>query len=178
MRITGYRNRGVGAAAALVNAVTSTGGDDSDEALREVLADHGFVIGSFGPAAGEALRPWARALRPFFEAETLEAAADLLNGLLDEVSMHPHVSDHDGLGLHIHYAPMESGLADRVRSTALMDLSELLCEHGIGRVGVCAAPDCDRVYADGSRGGRRRFCCDACANRTNVAAFRARQRTP
>ncbi|WP_309237609.1 CGNR zinc finger domain-containing protein [Actinomadura sp. BRA 177] len=32
-------------------------------------------------------------------------------------------------------------------------------------------------YAERSRGGRGRFGSEACANRTNVAAFRARRRT-
>jgi predicted RNA-binding Zn ribbon-like protein len=176
MRVTGYKSHGVGAAAALVNAVTSTEGVATDDALRGVLADHGFFVDAFTAATAARLRPWARALRAVFEAETLDTAVDLLNALLADVPMHPHLSDHDELGLHLHYAPPEVDLAHRFRATTLMNLSELVCDHGIDRIGVCAAPGCDRVYADDSRGGRRRFCSDACANRTNVAAFRARRR--
>lgn len=176
MRVTGYKSRGVAAAAALVNAVTSATGDDGDEALRGVLADHGFFVEGFTPATAVRLRPWAGTLRGFFEAETLDAAVELLNRLLTDVPMHPHLADHDERGLHLHYAPPEVDLAHRFRATTLMNLSELLCDNGIDRIGVCAAPDCDRVYADDSRGGRRRFCADGCANRTNVAAFRARHR--
>ncbi len=178
MRITGYRSHGVGAAAALVNAATTSDGNDDDASLRGILADHGFFVNAFTSGTAEALRPWARTLRAFFEAESLDAAVALLNGLLGDVPMHPHLSDHDGRGLHVHYAPPEVDLAHRVRATTLMNLSELLCDHGVERIGVCAAPACDRVYADDSRGGRRRFCSDTCANRTNVAAFRARRRTP
>lgn len=176
MRVTGYKSHGVGAAAALVNAVTSSGGDESDGALRDVLARHGFFVEGFTPATAVRLRPWARALRAVFEAGTLEAAVTVLNGLLSDVPMHPHLADHDERGLHVHYAPPEVDLAHRFRATTLMNLSELLCDHGIDRIGVCSAPGCDRVYADGSRGGRRRFCSGGCANRTNVAAFRARRR--
>jgi predicted RNA-binding Zn ribbon-like protein len=176
MRVTGYKSHGVGAAAALVNAVTSAEGVANDEALRGVLAGHGFFVDAFTAATAAQLRPWARALRAVFEAETLDTAVDLLNALLADVPMHPHLSDHDELGLHLHYAPPEVDLAHRFRATTLMNLSELVCDHGIDRIGVCAAPGCDRVYADDSRGGRRRFCSDACANRTNVAAFRARRR--
>jgi hypothetical protein len=43
MRITGYKSHGVGASAALVNAVTSTDGDNSDVSLRAILAAHGFA---------------------------------------------------------------------------------------------------------------------------------------
>ena len=177
MRVTGYKSHGVGAAAALVNAVTSREGGDGDEALRAVLAEQGFFVQRFTAATAAALRPWARTLRSFFEAESLDAAVALLNGLLSDVPMHPHLADHDELGLHVHYAPPEVDLAHRVRATTLMNLAELLCDHGLDRIGVCAAADCDRVYADDSRGGRRRFCSDACANRTNVAAYRARRRT-
>jgi predicted RNA-binding Zn ribbon-like protein len=177
MRVTGYKSHGVGAAAALVNAVTSAEGNDGDEALRAVLADHGFFVEGFTEATAAELRPWARTLRAFFEAGSLDAAVELLNGLLTDVPMHPHLADHDELGLHLHYAPPQVNLAHRFRATTLMNLSELLCDHGVDRIGVCAAPGCDRVYADDSRGGRRRFCSDACANRTNVAAFRARRRT-
>jgi predicted RNA-binding Zn ribbon-like protein len=176
MRVTGYKSHGVGAAAALVNAVTSAEGVATDDALRGVLADHGFFVDAFTAATAAELRPWARALRAVFEAETLDTVVDLLNTLLTDVPMHPHLSDHDELGLHLHYAPPEVDLAHRFRATTLMNLSELVCDHGIDRIGVCAAPGCDRVYADDSRGGRRRFCSDACANRTNVAAFRARRR--
>jgi predicted RNA-binding Zn ribbon-like protein len=178
MRVTGYKSHGVGAAAALVNAVTTAGGDDSDDALREVLVAHGFFVESFSPATAVRLRPWARTLRGLFETETLDAAVDLLNRLLADVPMHPHLSDHDAFGLHLHYAPPEVDLAHRFRATTLMNLSELVCDHGIDRIGVCAAAGCDRVYADDSRGGRRRFCSGGCANRTNVAAFRARRREP
>ncbi len=175
MRTTGYKSHGVAAAAALVNAVA--GGDDGDDALRALLAGHGFFVERFTPATAAALRTWARELRPFFEAATLEAAVDLINDLLAEVPMHPRLADHDEHGLHVHYAPPAADLAHRFHATTLMNLSELLCDGGLDRVGVCAADGCDLVYADDSRGGRRRFCSAACANRTNVAAFRDRRRT-
>ena len=39
----------------------------------------------------------------------------------------------------------------------------------------CAAPDCDDVLVDLSKNRSRRFCGTTCANRVNVAAFRARR---
>ena len=47
-------------------------------------------------------------------------------------------------------------------------------EHG-GRLGVCTAPRCDRVYVDTSRNATRRFCSASCQNRVKTAAFRARR---
>ncbi len=44
-----------------------------------------------------------------------------------------------------------------------------------GRLGVCTAARCDRVYVDLSRNGTRRFCSTACQNRNKAAAFRARR---
>lgn len=172
VRITGYKGQGVAASAALVNAV-----DSRDEALQTLVREHGFFHGDrFTPADGAALRDFARALRPFFECAELRAAMEVLNALMLQVPMQPHLSDHDDLGLHVHAAPPSAEALHRFRATVLMSLAELLCEHGLSRTGVCAAYGCDRVYADTSRGGRRRFCSESCANRTNVAAFRARRR--
>ncbi|GLZ05149.1 hypothetical protein Acsp03_26150 [Actinomadura sp. NBRC 104412] len=180
MRISGYsgyKSHGVSAAVALVNAVTSRDGDDSEDALRGLLRDHGFFWRQFEPGHAEAFREWGRILRRFFEATDLETAVDLLNEQLLSIPMHPHLADHgDPAGLHIHYAPPSAVLPHRFRATTLMNLSELVCEYGLNRTGVCAAEGCDRVYADTSRSGRRRFCSESCANRTNVAAFRARRR--
>jgi predicted RNA-binding Zn ribbon-like protein len=177
MQITGYKSHGVAASVALVNAVTSADGDDSEEALRELLREHGFFWHQFEPRHAGSFREWGRTLRHFFEAADLTAAVELLNRLLLQIPMHPHLADHDDpVGLHIHYAPPSADLPHRFRATTLMNLSELVCKHGLSRTGVCAAEGCDRVYADTSRAGRRRFCSESCANRTNVAAFRARRR--
>jgi predicted RNA-binding Zn ribbon-like protein len=177
MQITGYKSHGVSAAVALVNAVTGRDGDDSDDGLRAVLRDNGFFWQEFTPAQADAFREWGRTLRRFFEATELETAVALLNDELRRIPMHPHLTDHgDPAGLHIHYAPPSADLPLRFRAATLMYLSELVVQHGLTRTGVCAADGCDRVYADTSRSGRRRFCSDPCANRTNVAAFRARKR--
>ncbi|WP_067480552.1 CGNR zinc finger domain-containing protein [Actinomadura hibisca] len=176
MHITGYRSHGVAAAVALVNAVTGSGDDDGPDALREILRANNFFWQDFQDHDAEAFQILGRALRPFFEATELAQAVEVLNDLMLETPMHPHLSGHDNLGLHLHYAPPSAKLPLRFRATTLMNLSAMVCEHGLGRSGVCAAEGCDRVYADTSRAGRRRFCSEACANRTNVAAFRARRR--
>jgi hypothetical protein len=176
MRITGYKSHGVAAAAALVNAVTSAGGDASPAGLRRLLRENEFFWQEFEDADADDFLRWGRTLRPFFEATGLAEAMAMLNGLMLEIPMHPHLADHEPHGLHMHYAPPSSRLVERFRATTLMNLAELIVEHGLGRTGVCAAEGCDRVYADTSRAGRRRFCSETCANRTNVAAFRARRR--
>ena len=58
-----------------------------------------------------------------------------------------------------------------------MAMAIVLCDYGMSRLGVCRAADCDCVYVDVSRNAQRRFCSESCANRTNVAAFRARAKS-
>jgi predicted RNA-binding Zn ribbon-like protein len=52
----------------------------------------------------------------------------------------------------------------------------LVSEYGISRHGGCAAEGCSKVFADTSRNAARRYCSSACANRSAVAAHRARVR--
>ncbi|MEU5878898.1 CGNR zinc finger domain-containing protein [Spirillospora sp. NPDC047279] len=176
-QITGYKSKAVAAAVALVNAVTTREGDGGEDALRELLRVNEFFWEQFEPADAEVFREWGRTLRPFFEATELDEATGLLNALMLAIPMHPHIANHEPHGLHMHYAPPSSRLVERFRAATLMKLSELVCQYGLGRTGVCAADGCENVYADTSKAGRRRFCSETCANRTNVAAFRARRRT-
>lgn len=169
--VTGYRNDGVGTAVALVNAV-----DAPDESLPAILTRYNFLADELTHDGVEQLRAWARHLRPVFTAADQTSAVELLNELIGHVAMGPHISDH-GLGPHLHYAPPGAGLVDRVRANTAIGLAFVLCEHGASRLGVCAADRCDRVYADISRGPRRRYCSASCLNRSSVAAFRARRAT-
>lgn len=98
-----------------------------------------------------------------------------VNELLAAVELRPHLTDHDDRGHHLHYEAPAADLVERVRANTLMGLAVLLCdEHD--RIGTCSAERCDRAWVDTSRNARRRFCSTACANRTHVAAHRARQR--
>lgn len=172
--ITGYHPDGVGTAVALVNAVTTSEGDASDEGISAVLARFGFLVEQMRPDDPEALRSWGRALRPVFTIEDLGAATEHLNGLMAQVPMHPHIADH-GKGPHLHYAESGARLIDRVRANTTVGLAMVLCEHGTERFGVCAWTTCEDVYADLARGPRKRYCSKACLNRATVAAYRARR---
>lgn len=98
-----------------------------------------------------------------------------VNRLLARVELRPHLTDHDDRGHHLHYEAASADLVDRVRANTLMGLAVLLCdEHD--RIGTCDAERCERAWVDTSRNARRRFCSTACANRTHVAAHRARRR--
>ncbi|TWF78744.1 putative RNA-binding Zn ribbon-like protein [Pseudonocardia hierapolitana] len=170
METSGYRINGAGTAVALVNAVTS-GAGSSDRGLAELLGAHRYLVPEPSAADVDRLRDWAHRLRPAFGGPGVIA---LLNELLADVPLQPHISDH-GLGPHLHYGEPGAGLVDRVRANTAFGLALAVCEHGAERLGCCKAAGCDRVYADVQRGPRRRYCSRACQNRSSAAAFRARR---
>ncbi|MFI6788779.1 CGNR zinc finger domain-containing protein [Nonomuraea sp. NPDC050383] len=176
--VTGYRNDGVGTAVALVNAVTADAPAPTPEALGALLTSYNFKVEHpLTEDEAEALRLWARRLRPVFAENDEARAVDLLNTVMGEVPMHPHISDH-GEGPHLHYGPPGAALVDRVRANTAVGLAFVICEYGAGRLGVCPDAACERVYADISRGPRRRYCSKTCLNRNTVAAYRARRAAP
>lgn len=176
MEVNGYRSDGVGAAVAMVNAWTGAHGSTPDlRSAREVLRVFSFLVEDLDRDALEPLLEWAGELRAFFLITDLEAAVEHVNGLLARVEVRPRLVDH-GHGLHLHHAPSGVPFVQRMRINTAMGLANLVAEYGVGRSGVCAAADCDRVFADTSRNGRKRYCSDACANRANVAAHRARRK--
>ena len=71
------------------------------------------------------------------------------------------------------WAPGATGA--RLLATLARDAVELLTGPHADRVRVCGADNCDLVFADTSRPGRRRWCSmDRCGNRHKVRAHRAR----
>jgi hypothetical protein len=175
MDSSGYRSDGVGLAVAVVNALYDPAVDDG-EALEDSLRHYGVITRPLTARERGGLRGWAGHLHDVFSADSAEAAARLLNQLLDAVVTHPYLTDHDGR-LHLHYAPAEAGPLHRVQASTAMGLAHLICDYGMSRLGVCRATGCECVYVDVSRNAQRRFCSESCANRTNVAAFRARAKS-
>ena len=55
---------------------------------------------------------------------------------------------------------------------AAYGLASLVAEHGLGRLGMCAADDCTAVFADTSSQGSRRYCTRTCSTRQNVRRHR------
>ena len=81
----------------------------------------------------------------------------------------------DGDGWHVHFHGQDDSLATGWAAGCATGLALALGSDLAGRLGVCAAPRCDRVYVDTSRNTSRRFCSTACQNRVKAAAFRARR---
>lgn len=120
----------------------------------------------------------AGALRSVFEAVAagrLDDAAREVNALLALTGARPQLDRHDGEPWHLHFHGSTDSLVTGWAAGCATGLAVVLGSDLYGRLGVCTAERCDRVYVDTSRNGTRRFCSTACQNRIKAAAFRARQ---
>jgi predicted RNA-binding Zn ribbon-like protein len=119
-----------------------------------------------------------RRLRSVFEASDLAAAAGILNELLEGIQVRPQIAlmPNRSIKLELHVGE-DLRLASRLAAEAALGLSAALEQYGIERLHVCNAVPCTDVFLDTSRNHTRRYCCEQCANRHNVAAHRQRQRT-
>jgi predicted RNA-binding Zn ribbon-like protein len=142
-------------------------------ALRAGRADTRLVT----PAEAAEFRAIATALRAVFDAMAdgrTDTAADLVNEMLARTGARPHLDRHDGEPWHLHFHGAEDSLVTGWAAGCATGLAVVLGSELQGRLGVCTAPRCDRVFVDTSRNGTRRFCSTACQNRVKAAAFRAR----
>jgi predicted RNA-binding Zn ribbon-like protein len=177
---THYNDQSVATAVDLVNSHGSSSGTDwlgTPDAVRTFLKAHGFrdrpAIGDADIAEIHAVR--AR-LRRVFEGPPKQSAA-VLNELLEDTETRPQITNHDG-HWHVHYVPEDAAIARHIAACAAMGLAAVVCAFGYERLGVCAAENCRDVFVDTSRNRSRRYCNDTCASRMNVAAYRARHRSP
>jgi predicted RNA-binding Zn ribbon-like protein len=131
------------------------------------------------PEARE-LADFAVAFRVVFAAVAagdVDTAARQVNELITATGAQPRLDRHDGEPWHLHFHGTEDDLAIGWAAGCAAGLAVVLGSELHGRIGVCTAPRCDRVYVDTSRNGTRRFCSTTCQNRVKAAAFRARQAT-
>ncbi|MEU8273497.1 CGNR zinc finger domain-containing protein [Microbispora bryophytorum] len=112
-----------------------------------------------------------------FTAPDQPAAVGLLNTLLQRTRITPHLAEHDGHPLHVHYFAPGASVAEHLAADCGVALAHVLVENERDRLRTCAAPDCSHVFVDESR-NRSRVYCDSrtCGNRMHVAAYRARRR--
>lgn len=179
MDFTHYSDQCMQAAADLVNTRGHPSGNEymaTPEEAERFLRDHHFS--GVGTVTEEDLAELHRArarLEEVFYAPDEATAARLVNDLLREYEVQPHLTDHDGRW-HFHYTPDDTPVGRRVATDVTMGLAALIAEFGFERLGICAAHDCGDVFVDMSRNKSRRYCNDVCSSRTNVAAYRARVR--
>lgn len=171
-----YTDRTALVAAGLVNLYRDSDRPPRPPDVRALLVEHGQRVGRLTADDVAALATLAGRLRRVFTAPTTPTAMRVLNALVTEADARPRVVVHDGTEPHLHFTPYDAPLVQRMTANAAMGLAVVFCDHGATRLGACPAADCGRVFVDTSRNATKRFCSDACANRTNVAAHRARTR--
>jgi len=191
MRFDSHVLRLLGATVALVNATTEgyDGGRPvgvlSGSALRDAIAS-----ALAAPAPGAESRPRISAadavalaglaadVHQVFaatDAGDVDAAATRVNALLLATGARPQLDHTPGQGWNLHFHAPDDTLAHGWSAGIAAGLALALGSDLAGRLGVCAADGCDRVYVDTSKNGRRRFCSTRCQNRVKAAAHRGRR---
>jgi predicted RNA-binding Zn ribbon-like protein len=124
-----------------------------------------------------ALQPWTERLRRVFEAGTVAERAERADALLIASDCRPRLVSHGpGLPFHLHYAPVRTGLAARVKALTAAGLAHIIDDGNGARLMACSRAGCRTAFIDTSRNGRRHFCSVRCANQVNVANHRLRRR--
>jgi predicted RNA-binding Zn ribbon-like protein len=164
-------------AAALVNTLQPERDELRDLAsLDAFLQQWGWTGSRRGDAAElDAVRALRPRLRQLWELDE-DGVVELVNSMLREAGALPQLVAHDDWGYHLHATPAQAPLADRMAVEAAMAFVDVVRLQELDRLSTCSADDCDDVLVDLTKNRSRRFCSTSCANRVNVAAFRARRR--
>ena len=164
------------AAAALVNTDQEDGDLLADRAALDDFVDAWGWTGS--RRGDDAELAEVRALRPrlrrWWEVDEDELV-ELVNGMLRETGALPQLVAHDGWTYHLHATTPQAPLAERMAVEAAMAVVDVVRLGELDRFQLCQAERCSDVLVDLSKNRSRRYCSASCANRTNVAAFRARR---
>jgi predicted RNA-binding Zn ribbon-like protein len=177
----------IGTAVRLVNAL-SPGSDGGRpvrrpqgaalvDAVSDALDGQGGVT-RVSPDDAERLDGVVQQVRPVFDAvarDDLDAAAEQVNALLRATEARPQLDKFGDGGWSLHFHGPDVTVARGWAAGLAAGLAVALGSDLAGRLGVCDAPGCDRVYVDGSRNGGRRFCSTRCQNRVKAAAHRRRR---
>ncbi|MFF3846670.1 CGNR zinc finger domain-containing protein [Streptomyces sp. NPDC002328] len=102
------------------------------------------------------------------------AAPDAVHRLLRDYPPEMHLSDHDGLGWHVHFSRNGSPAERWAGQMIAAKLALVAAGDPAVTLGRCAAAGCGNYFVDQSRNRTRRFCSNTCASRTTVAAYRSR----
>lgn len=187
MRFDSHIERLLTASSRLVNALSPglDGGHrvepPSGSALRSAISEALTFdrAPTVSPAAARTIAGVVPDVRAVFEAAAAgdtERAARLTNALLTRTGARPQLNQSPDGSWHLHFHGPTDSLGPGWVAGLAAGLTMALGVDEIGRLGVCAADRCDRVYVDSSRNGTRQFCSTRCQNRMKAAAHRARQK--
>lgn len=159
-------------------AVIAPAGGAKLEATADALGGDGRRRPDVTAADAEQLSELAVMMRVVFEAAhagDTDRAATEVNALLLDTNARPQLDRTGAPGWNLHFHGRDDSLANGWSAGCAAGLALALGSDLAGRLGVCAAPVCDRVFVDASRNSRRRFCSPQCLSRVKAAAHRARQ---
>jgi predicted RNA-binding Zn ribbon-like protein len=149
---------------AVRDAVNSQG---YDVQLRRVSAEDARAISSVVTESRRVIED--------IDAGDLARAAKRTNVLLRRTGARPQLDTHGPGVWNLHFHGPDDSFGIGWSAGIAAGLAMALGTSDAGRLGVCEAERCDRVYLDTSRNGGRRFCSARCQSRTKAAAHRARQ---
>ena len=104
-----------------------------------------------------------------------DTVVDVVNRLLRDGHALPQLVRHDEWGYHVHATEPSAPIADRMGVETAMAVADVVRTGALDRLRRCAADRCDAALVDLTRNASRRFCDTSCANRSHVAAYRARR---
>jgi predicted RNA-binding Zn ribbon-like protein len=162
-------------AAALVNTGHGEEQLPSVEALEEFVSQWEWTGAR---AHDRAELAEVRALRPRLERlwhADEDEAAGLVNELLRQSKALPQLVKHGQWNYHLHATSSDAPFAERMAVEAAMAVVDVIRLGELDRLRTCGAEGCDDLLVDLSKNHSRRFCDTTCANRTHVAAYRARK---
>jgi predicted RNA-binding Zn ribbon-like protein len=190
VNFTSHTSAVVTVAVRLVNALTPGAahgrpylppeGNALPAAVAAALRAGRSPVRAVSPAEAAEFPAVATAIRAVFEAMAAgctDSAARLVNKMLASSGARPRLDRHDGEPWHLHFHGDEDSLVTSWAAGCATGLAVVLGSEQQGRLGVCTAPRCDRVFVDTSRNGTRRFCSTSCQNRVKAASFRAAHRS-
>lgn len=175
------------ATVALVNALTdgeahgrpyrAPTGEELQKAVEAALPPYeGRVVSQEQAAYFARASATMRRVFESVQAQDVDAAAGLVNGLLLETGARPQLDRAPGEPWQFHFHGADDSTAVGWCAGCATALALAVGSALAGRLGVCQAAQCDRVFVDGSRNSVRAFCSPSCQSRTKAAAFRARRK--
>lgn len=189
MHFNSHVDRMLDVAVRLVNALTpgsdggrevpAVEGDALTAAVVEAVRDEGYSPRPDRTQVANLRREVDRVREVFvaLDEDRVDDAAALVNAMLRRTRAHPELDRDDDGGWAIHFHGPDTSF-DRGWAAGLAAGLAMAVGGDLGsRLGVCAAPECDRVWVDRSRNTHRRFCSTRCQNRVKAAAHRHRTRS-
>lgn len=172
----------------LVNALTA--GHDGTRAVKPPPIGHRAdavraVIerDDYRPALTEdqanALTDLAERVREVFTASSSgdeASAACIVNDLLEEFGAAPRLDPAQGGGWALHFHGRDTSIVAGWGAGIAAGLGMAIGSDLAGRLGICQADPCDRVYTDTSRNLGKRFCSTRCQSRVTSAAHRTKSK--